>query len=54
MTIYDILLSSNSKIKKYINQNYLKNLIYGSNLKNPGLLIWMLLNTEEWMQSYKI
>ena len=50
----DMLLSSNARIKNFTNQDFIRNLINQHNTKNSGLLLWMLLNSEVWMQEYKI
>ena len=50
----DMLLSSNARIKNFVNQDFIRNLINQHNTKNSGLLLWMLLNSEVWMQEYKI
>ena len=53
--ITDKLFSSNSKTKDIFDQSFLKEVINNKkNSKNAGLLIWMVLNVEEWMHSYDL
>ncbi len=53
--IMDKLFSSNSKTKNIFDNNFIKKAINKEiEIKNSGLLVWMILNVEEWMQNYKV